>query len=105
MEARLLVCFGRACSPYTFDNHLIVAFTYILGTLIGCDLPLLLVKLVNISSCDDLLTSTQILDVAATLTRLLSGLLTGSVMAVFLRNRILLRHVHVAVIGVIEAGL
>lgn len=105
LEGRLLVGFGRACSPYAFDYHLTVAFTYILGTLIGRDLPLLLVKLVNISSCDDLLASTQILDIAATLTRLLSGLLTASVMAVFLWNRVLLRHVHVAVIGVIETGL
>ena len=84
MEARLLVGFGRASSPYAFDHNFIVAFTYILGTLIGRDLPLLLVILVNISSCDDLLASTQILDIAATLTRLLSGLLTACVMAVFL---------------------
>ena len=84
MEARLLVGFVRACSPYAFDYCLIVTFTYILGTLIGRDLPLLLVKLVNISSCDDLLASTQILDIAATLTRLLSCLLTASVMAFFL---------------------
>ena len=81
-----IISVPRGVSKWPPKNQMehVVAFTYILGTLIGRDLPLLLVKLVNISSCDDLLASTQILDIAATLTRLLSGLLTASVVAVFL---------------------
>ena len=84
VEACLLIGLGRTCCPHAFNNHFIVAFANILGTLIGRYLPLLLVKLVNVASCNHLLASTQILDVAATLARLLPLLLAASVVAIFL---------------------
>ena len=66
MEGGLLGVLGCARGAHTFHNDII--FYDVLSTLVGCNVALLLLELVIAACCDDLLASSQILDVATALT-------------------------------------
>ena len=81
-----------------------ISFGNVLCTLILI-FKCLLLKLSIFLGRYDLLAAPQVLDVSPTLARLLPLLLDACILALFLADRVLLRHVHVAVIGFVETLL
>ena len=97
----LLIAFGSAWSS-RMDTT--ISFGNVLCTLI-LSFKCLLLKLSIFLGRYDLLAAPQVLDVSPALARLLPLLLDACILALFLTDRVLLGHVHVAIIGFVETLL
>ena len=102
VESRLLATFWGACCALMSQDHL-ASIAYMMSTLVLAHLGLLL-EVGTIFSRNDLLTASQILNVSAWCAWLLP-LLLDSRFLLLLTNGVLLRKMHVAIIGLVEGAL